>query len=145
MNIRILPAALLALGLSACTTSGGGYGGGSSGYRSSNCNDCGVVQDIQSYRGQRRASGGGAVAGAIIGGVLGNQVGSGDGKTAATVVGAVAGGIVGNNIEKNSNDTWYDITVRMSDGRQVVVTQNNLNGVRGGSNVILRDGRAQLN
>ena len=38
---------------------------------------------------------GGAIAGAIIGGVLGNQVGSGDGRRAATVAGAIIGGAVG--------------------------------------------------
>jgi len=144
MNIRILSAALLALGLSACSTSGGGYTS-NSGYRSTNCYDCGVVQNIQSYSGERRNTGGGAVAGVIIGGVLGNQIGKGDGKTAATVAGAVAGGIVGNNIEKNNDQTWYDISVRMNDGRQVTVTQRKLDGVRDGSNVVIRDGRAYLN
>jgi outer membrane lipoprotein SlyB len=145
MNIRIVTAAILALGLSACTTSGSSYSG-NNGYRNSNtCNDCGVVQRIESYTGERRNTGGGAVAGAIIGGVLGNQIGSGDGRTAATVVGAVAGGVVGNNIEKNSNQNWYDISVRMSNGSQVVVTQNKLDGVREGSQVVIRDGRARLN
>ena len=148
MNIRIVPAALLALSLAACSTSGNGYNNGyrnDSGYRSSsNCADCGVVQRIESYSGERRTSGAGAVAGAVIGGVLGNQVGSGDGKKAATVAGAVAGGFAGNAIEKNMNQTWYDVTVRMTDGRQTVVTQKQLDGVREGSQVVIRDGRAQL-
>ena len=147
MNFRIVSVALLALGLSACSTSGNGYNNGysSSGYRSSsNCYDCGVVQRIDSYTGERRTTGGGAVAGAVIGGVLGSQVGSGDGKKAATIAGAVAGGLAGNAIEKNMNQNWHDVTVRMNDGRQVVVTQNQLNGVREGSRVVIRNGRAQL-
>ncbi len=145
MNLRIVSAVVMALGLAACSTSGNGYNNGSSAYRSSsNCMDCGTVQNIQSYTGERRTTGGGAVAGAIVGGLLGNQVGSGDGKTAATVAGAVVGGIAGNAIEKNANHTWYDISVRMSDGRQVVVTQDDLNGIRDGSPVVIRDGHAHL-
>lgn len=144
MNFRIISIALLALGLGACTTSGGGYAG-NSGYSSNICNDCGVVQRINSYTGERRATGAGAVTGAVIGGLLGNQVGSGDGKTAATVAGAVVGGMAGNAIEKNQSQTWYDITIRMNDGRQVTVTQNQLNGIREGSRIIVRNGIAQLN
>jgi outer membrane lipoprotein SlyB len=144
MKLRILSAAVLALGLAACSTSGSGYNNSTS-YRSpGNCYDCGVVQSIQSYTGERHTTGAGAVAGAVIGGVLGNQVGSGDGKTAATVAGAVVGGIAGNAIEKNADHTWYDISVRMNDGRQVTVTQDDLNGIREGAPVIIRDGRAQL-
>lgn len=138
----VFSAALLAVGLSACSSSGGYYSDAPI-YRS--CYDCGVVQSITSYRGERRATGAGAVTGAIVGGALGNQVGSGDGKTAATVAGAVAGAVVGNKIEKNMNETWHEITIRMSDGRIVVVTQDDLNGVREGSPVIVRDGRARLN
>jgi len=50
------------------------------------------------YRdGDPRNGAGGAVLGAIIGGALGNQVGSGDGRRAATVAGALIGGTVGHN------------------------------------------------
>ena len=146
MNLKFLPAALLALGLAACST-GGGYNSSYDNSRNvstSNCYDCGVVQRIESYSGERRTTGAGAVAGAVIGGVIGNQVGSGDGKTAATVAGAVVGGIAGNEIEKNRNQTWYDMTVRMNDGRTVVVSQNSLNGIREGSRVVIRDGNAYL-
>jgi uncharacterized protein YcfJ len=50
----------------------------------------------------------GTIIGAIIGGALGNQVGKGDGKTAATIGGAVIGGAVGNNIDRNNNNDSYD-------------------------------------
>lgn len=53
------------------------------------------------YRGDSNANG--TLLGALIGGVLGNQVGSGDGKTAATVGGAVIGGVIGNNIDRSNN------------------------------------------
>ena len=148
MNLRILPCAALALALSACSTTDNGYrssayGGTSSYSTAGNCYDCGVVQRIESYTGERRASGAGAVVGAVVGGALGNQVGKGDGKTAATVAGAVAGGMAGNAIEKRTGDqTWYNVTVLMNDGRTLVVTQDDLSGVREGSRVVVRDGRA---
>lgn len=143
MKFRILLLALLTLILAACSSSGGYYG--DSGYRSpANCHDCGVVQRIDSYTGERRSTGAGAVTGAVVGGVIGSQIGSGDGKKAATVAGAVVGAVAGNEIEKNMNQTWHEVTVRMDDGRVVAVTQNDLNGVREGSRVIVRDGRARL-
>jgi len=142
MKLQVFSSALLALLLAACSTYEGGYS--NSGYRTSSCYDCGVVQDINSYSGERRATGAGAVAGAIVGGAIGSQVGSGDGKKAATVAGAVVGGIAGHNIEKNAGGTWHEVTVRMDDGRVVVVTQDDLNGVRVGSRVVVRDGRARL-
>lgn len=147
MKTRILSAALLVVGLGACATDGYDRGPSyrDSAYRSSNCYDCGVVQRIETYTGEpRRTTGAGAVAGAVIGGALGNQIGSGDGRTAATVAGAVAGGLAGNAIEKKMDRTWYDLTIRMNDGRTVVVTQNDLDGVREGSRVVIRDGRAHL-
>lgn len=144
MKLHFLSASLLALGLAACSSSGGSYSGNSSYGSSSSCYDCGVVQRIESYTGERRSSGGGAVVGAVIGGVLGNQIGSGDGKTAATVAGAVAGGFAGNAIEKNMNSTWYEVTVRMNDGRTVMLSQNQLNGLREGSRVVVRDGAGYL-
>ncbi|MFA6987401.1 MAG: hypothetical protein WC213_14500, partial [Arenimonas sp.] len=62
MKLQVFSSALLALLLAACSTHEGGYS--NSGYRTSSCYDCGVVQDINSYSGERRATGAGAVAGA---------------------------------------------------------------------------------
>ena len=156
MEVRnALLAAATGLALAGCMSDGGHYRDtsySSPGYSTSapgsrvGCQDCGTVTGISSYSGERRTTGAGAVVGAVVGGALGNQVGGGSGKTAATVAGAVVGGIVGNNIEKNRGDhTWYEISVRMSDGRSVVVTQDDLNGITQGSNVVLRDGKAYRN
>ena len=149
MKLGIILAASAALALSACSSYGGNDSNRSSSYNNAPAScyyDCGVVQRIDNYSGeQRRTSGVGAVAGALIGGALGNQVGSGDGKKVATVAGAVAGGFAGNAIEKNMDKTWHEVTVRMNDGRTVVLSQDDLNGVREGSRVIIRNGRAQLN
>jgi outer membrane lipoprotein SlyB len=161
MNTRmILLIAALMLSVNACGTTGDRYDNGyrnDDSYRSDRndrndndhrrryrCDACGVVRRIESYRGERRNSGGGAIVGAVVGGLLGNQIGKGDGRTAATVVGAVGGGFAGNSIEKHSNQTYYDISIKMDDGRRVVVTQTRLRSVREGSRVMIRNGRAEL-
>lgn len=145
MLIRIATIAAFALALGACAT--GGYyrdrGVAPGGY--AYCQDCGVVERIEQFHGERRASGGGAVAGAIIGGVLGNQVGSGSGRKAATAAGAIAGGVAGHQIEKNVNaSAQYDLFVRMDDGRRIVVTQRDLRGIREGSRVRVNGNTARL-
>jgi len=146
MKFPLLMTSVLALGLSACATDSGyadrGYARYNDDGYARRCEDCGVVERIEPA-GSARTSGKGAVAGAVIGGVLGNQVGSGDGRKAATVAGAVIGGIAGNNIERNRNDGYdaYDILVSMDDGRSRWLTQRELRGVREGSRVVVRSGR----
>lgn len=51
---------------------------------------------------------GGTVLGAIVGGALGNQVGKGNGRTAATIGGAVAGGAIGNGISRANDRSYAD-------------------------------------
>lgn len=64
---------------------------------------------------------GGTIVGAIIGGVIGNQVGSGDGRNAATAAGAVIGGAIGNNVDRNNGP-----------GRSYESTQTRCQVVHGG-------------
>ncbi len=45
---------------------------------------------------------GGTILGAIIGGAIGNQIGSGDGRRAATAAGAVIGGSIGRNVDRTN-------------------------------------------
>jgi len=71
------------------------------------CQNCGVVESVESFTEKGQASGGGAVAGGVIGGILGHQIGGGRGKDLATVAGAVGGAIAGNEIEKNSNKVTH--------------------------------------
>ena len=156
MKYRTLLGVSAAALLSACTTTayhdGYGYDRGYDRYDPgpaaydpgpARCYDCGRVVGIERYYGDGRTSGAGAVTGAIVGGALGNQVGSGSGRTAATVAGAVAGGVVGNNIERNTTEgDRYDIHVQMENGRRIIVTQRDLNGVREGSYVRIDGGRA---
>ena len=64
----------------------------------------------------------------------------------ATVAGAVAGAVAGNAIQNRAqaNNNTYSLTVRMNDGRSVVVQQGELGGIREGSYVRVYNGRAWL-
>ena len=88
------------------------------------------------------------VVGAVIGGLAARELAKNrtdsDGKqNTATVGGAVAGGVVGNAIQ-NRAGTGYNIFVRMRDGREVVVSQDDLKGIREGSSVRIANNRATL-
>ncbi|NMM08035.1 glycine zipper 2TM domain-containing protein [Polaromonas sp.] len=83
------------------------------------CGVCGSVESVTPVERSSKAPGVGvgAVAGGVLGAVLGNQVGHGNGRTAATVLGAVGGGFAGNAIEgKIRKETVYQVSVRMEDG-----------------------------
>ena len=83
------------------------------------CAVCGSVESVTPVERSAKAPGPGvgAVAGGVLGAVLGNQVGHGNGRTAATILGAVGGGFAGNAIEgKMRRETVYQVGVRMQDG-----------------------------
>ena len=142
-----------ALALAGCATSpgygSGGYGSSSSygGYNSPNCRDCGTVTRIE-----RRPDGSPNVAGPLIGGIVGAAAGreiarrntDSDGRrNVATGAGAVAGAVAGNAIQnRTGSGNLYDVHVRLNDGRTVVLVQENVSGLREGSPVQVRDGRA---
>ena len=154
MKTHILVAAMAVstFSLVGCATSpSGGYSSGSdSAYRSSqaSCYDCGTVTRIEEGAGSRAPNATGAVVGAVIGGLAARELAKNrtdsDGKqNTATVGGAVAGGVVGNAIQ-NRAGTGYNIFVRMRDGREIVVSQDDLNGIREGSSVRIANNRASL-
>ena len=153
MRPRLLLALIATLLLAACATPGGYYSSNQGGYHGrppqdgyARCHECGVVERIDRVYGERHASGGGAILGGIIGGIVGNQVGSGSGRAAATAAGAIAGGVIGNNTERNNNAApWYELYLRMDDGRRIVVGQRDLNGIREGAYIRISNGRAFLN
>lgn len=152
MNLRIfLMTAALAL-LAGCAAPGGYYSGQSGHYGQrpvdgyARCQSCGVVERIDRVYGERHSSGGGAILGGIIGGIVGNQVGSGSGRAAATAAGAIAGGVVGDKAERNTHAApWYEVYLRMDDGRRIVVTQRDLHGIREGAYIRIKNGQAYLN
>lgn len=151
---NVLIGSVLAAALGGCASRGDYYGSREYGsrdeqrgfpVRDASCSYCGVVERIEVARhGDGGTTGAGAVAGALIGAALGNQVGSGDGRRAATVAGAVAGGVAGHQIERGRMRQTFALTVRMDDGRRVVIEQRALQGVREGARVVVRGGSVQL-
>jgi outer membrane lipoprotein SlyB len=149
-NMLALAIVLSPLALVGCATSGSGYAGSGSGYGGSQatCYDCGTVTRIEQGAGSRTPNATGAVVGAVIGGLAAreladNRTDSEGRKNTATVAGAAAGGVIGNAIQ-NRAGTGYNIFVRMRDGREVVVSQDDLNGIREGSSVRIANNRATL-
>jgi len=109
------------------------------------CGNCGTVVGVEQVRHKDKHLGAGTAIGAIAGGVLGNQIGKGDGKTAATVGGAVAGGAIGHQVEKNNRDgerAWR-FSVDMDNGRQVTVTQGDNPDIQSGDRVRVYNGRLE--
>ena len=143
----LLPFAVAsALALSACATGpSNGYAGGGAAYGAS-CYDCGTVTRIEEGNGSRVPQATGAVAGAVIGGLAAreladNRTDSEGRKNTATVAGAAAGAAIGNAVQ-NRAGMGYNIFIRMPDGRERVVSQDDLNGIRVGSQVEIRNNRA---
>lgn len=110
---------------------------------STNSSVFGTVESIQAVTTQSANNGGGAIVGGIVGAVLGNQVGGGTGRTVATVAGAVGGAVVGNNVQNRNaqGHTSYQILVRMDNGANTSITQDNVSDLGVGSRVRVVDGR----
>jgi outer membrane lipoprotein SlyB len=156
--LRLLGASTLlaALAAAGCATTSPGYGSNDYGYgapppATANCYDCGTVTRIElvSTGGSNVPNATGAVLGGIVGGVAARKIAdqntdSEGRENVATAAGAVAGAVIGNAIQNRAqaNNGTYNVYVRMSDGRNTVVTQSDLGGIREGSYVRVYDGRA---
>lgn len=155
MNIRanrsllgtlVLGTALAASGCASTTPSSSGYYGPPP--AGSACYDCGTVTRIETGVGSRAPNATGAVVGGLVGAVAAREVAkdrtdSEGRQNTATVAGAVAGAAIGNAIQ-NRAGTGYNIHVRLNDGRETVVMQDDLGNIRVGSYVRLANGRAYL-
>ena len=147
--LRIAAIALVAAAAVGCasTAPSNGYSGGSAGYGAS-CMDCGTVTRIETGAGSRVPNATGAIVGGLVGAVSAREIAkdrtdSEGRQNTATVAGAAAGAAIGNAIQ-NRNGIGYAIYVRMSDGRETVVTQDDLGDIRVGSSVRVANGRAYL-
>ena len=109
------------------------------------CQNCGVVQSINSFQEKGQASGVGLVAGGVLGGVLGHQIGSGRGNTVATVAGVGLGAVAGNQVEKNVNTkSRWAVSIRMDNGTLRTLNYTNPPTVVPGDRVKLIDGGKRL-
>ena len=149
MNHKLILIAILGGALVACASTAPPprvYSGQAYPSAPARCYDCGVVERIEEVYGARENSRTGAVLGGVIGAVVGREL-AGDetssrNKNAGTAAGAVAGAIAGNAIENRANEKTWDITVRMDDGRRVVINRNLLgNGIRVGAYVRVEGNR----
>lgn len=107
------------------------------------CSNCGTVESTTAVQREGAGTGLGAVAGGVLGAVVGNQVGGGNGRTAATVLGALGGGWAGNTVEKKmKKETLYQVRVRMEDGTRR--TLEVATPVSAGSRVTVEGGSLRL-
>ncbi|WP_421570913.1 glycine zipper 2TM domain-containing protein [Stenotrophomonas sp. PD6] len=160
MKIQLIAAAAVAtVALAGCATTSPGYGGGgynngygNSGgnYNDNRCADCGIVTRINQVASGRTApSATGAILGGIVGAVAGHEIsdhtgGSKGNQNVAAAAGAVGGALAGNQIQKNVTSDTFDISVRMDDGRTIVVNQRDLGGIRENTYVRVVNGRVIL-
>jgi outer membrane lipoprotein SlyB len=158
MNIRLIGATALIASLAAagCATTSPGYTSSPAygpGYSSAetSCYDCGTVTRVEvTSSGSNVPNATGAVLGGIVGAVAGREIsdqtgGSKGNQNVATVGGAVAGAVAGNAIQNHAQAQGaYNVYVRMNDGRNVVVSQRDLAGIREGSYVRVTNGQAYL-
>lgn len=103
----------------------------------------GVVRDIESIPMATRSPGAGALLGGVLGAVVGNQIGSGNGRAAATVIGGVGGAVVGNNIEnrRRGDDHIYRVSVRMDNGTVGSFDFRQVDDLRIGDRVRIENGQ----
>ncbi|MDO4709953.1 MAG: glycine zipper 2TM domain-containing protein [Pseudomonadota bacterium] len=159
MNIRPLGLTALALSaftLSACVSSPAGNHYGNSGYNSSynngygshyGCNNCGTVTRIEVVDGNSHIPAGtGAVIGGIVGAVAAREIAKDNTdsqrrRNVAAAAGAAGGAIVGNAIQERTTGSRYNVYVRMDNGREIVVSQNEIHGIHHGSSVRVQNGR----
>ena len=152
MKIRLLAMAAVATAtLAGCATTSPGYGSQSPSYsQPARCMDCGIVTRINTVPSGRTApSATGAILGGIVGAVAGHEIsdhtgGSRGNKNIAAAAGAVGGALAGNQIQKNVTSDTYDISVRMDDGRTIVVNQRDLGGIRENTYVRVVNGKVIL-
>ncbi len=90
------------------------------------CDDCGVVERIERVyvETSKRADD-------VLGGVIGQAIGT-DSTDSAPAAPA------------RRTTPMYQVSVRMNDGRRLVLRQRDLGGIRSGASVEVRDGRAHL-
>ena len=86
--------------------------------------EIGVVTGVREVTIEGKKTNLGMYGGGIVGGAAGSGVGKGVGSTIASAGGAVVGAVAGQAIEEAATrKRAQEISVRMDDGRTIVVTQ----------------------
>ena len=120
--------------LTGCATnSGPEYSGGS--YQQIKTYEIGTVQSVRPV--VISDNGTGTFIGAIVGTVLGSMVGQGRGSTLATLAGGLGGAYAGSQAAKANAS---ELSVKLDDGRDVVVVVKGKNFLVGDRVKIIKDG-----
>ncbi|MEJ8855502.1 glycine zipper 2TM domain-containing protein [Variovorax robiniae] len=108
----------------------------------------GRIANIEVLRTERPGTGtggAGAVAGGVVGGVLGHQIGSGNGRTAATALGVIGGALLGNSIEAQNNGPRvyesYRVSIQTENGGYRAFDVPNPGDLRIGDRVRIDNGQ----
>jgi len=120
--------------LTGCATNGGPEYSGDS-YQQIKTYEIGTVQSIRPV--VISDNGTGTFIGAIVGTVLGSMVGQGRGSTLATLAGGLGGAYAGNQVGKANAS---ELSVKLDDGRDVVVVVKGKNFLVGDRVKIIKDG-----
>ena len=92
--------------------------------------DTGVVTSVRVVNVEGQRSNLGMYGGGLVGGAAASGIGKGVGQSIATAGGAVAGAVIGQAVEEvATRKTAQEISIRMDDGRSVVVTQEVQSGL----------------
>jgi outer membrane lipoprotein SlyB len=83
----------------------------------------GVVENVREVQVDTERTGAAPMIGAVVGGAVGSNVGQGRGSSVGAVVGTVLGSIMGEAAAVAATEPGLEITVKLDEGRSVVVTQ----------------------
>jgi len=126
MNRTSLLATILAatLTLAGCAQSMSGGAYSRSQAREAQEVSMGVVESVRQVQIEGTKTPIGAATGAVVGGIAGSNIGGGKGSTVGTILGVVGGGLAGAAIEEGvTRKTGLEITVKLSSGRMIAITQ----------------------
>ena len=92
--------------------------------------DTGIVTSVREVTIEGQKSNLGMYGGGLVGGAAGSGIGSGVGKSIASAGGAVVGAVTGQAVEEvATRKRAQEISVRLDDGRTIVVTQEVQSGL----------------
>jgi len=116
---------LVVTGLSGCASNLSGDSYSRSEARTIQQVEYGVIEQLRPVNIEGTKTPIGSGAGALVGGLAGSSIGGNTTGKVMAVIGAVAGGLAGAAIEEGVTRTHgVEITIKMNDGRSIVIVQS---------------------
>lgn len=120
----LIMAALLSIGVTACTTNMSSNTYSTSGATQMQRVVAGTIVSARQVQIADDQNAIGSLGGAALGGLAGAQIGHGAGSTAGAIGGALIGGLIGNQIEKQvTKQMGMEYVVKLKNGAMVSVVQ----------------------